>query len=778
MENSSIEISKGLFLNYYKTSSLPVPDQSKEQIQVNHVVVVDCSGSMSYDLPRIREQFKKKIPKLLNKEDTLSIVWFSGKGQFGTLLEAEPVASLVDLNNVNKAIDRWLNPVGMTGFKEPFQEVERLVGRISKNNKGIFSLFFMSDGADNQNSKSEIISAVEKISKLFASATFVEYGYYADRQLLTQMSEKVGGSLIFADNFDSFSPSFDKSISKKHTGNNLRLKCNISVDTIGGFVWYPSYEDLVTHSVEIDTVSIPERVPGFYFLSASPAFTVSPSTASVDANFVDAVYAAISLFSIRMQPKVVLPLLKFVGDVKLINNFSGCFGKQKYSEFMEMSKAFSFNRDLRFENGVNRDLVPNANAFTVLDLLQLLSEDDENKMLLDSGCFVYNKIGRSRDTAPVLSNDEERELHTIQSTIGSIKDVKLLKSATDRMSELLLKAAPTGLKFEKDKYNEGYPIINLTFNEDRPNISVLVRKTGTINLGNIIPNNLKGKIPEHFSTFIFRNYTIVKDGLINVDVLPVRLSESTLQMIKNMVSNGTVPKDLISETIDQSFHLIHLSRLPVINQNMIDSLSAKTFFKEKFDLLKNKAAQKVYSHFLSTLDKTPKSKTFAVLYGEDGANWLKENGITDYSGFSPKTVQAEPTDVYLSKELKTSIKGYSTLPSVEKLAEMIKSNKLNGPANLMKPFYDDVMNFLSSDVYTKASNKDTLLHAYVDGQLNAVAKKVRSGIYKVARMTFSLIVGQVWFSEFSSLDENSMDINIDGLNINFKSELIEAEVKI
>src|SRR5690606_21479341 len=110
---TSYPISTSLFL-----ASVPVPKGSKapkkpEPQPTNHIVIIDCSGSMYGDLPKIREQLKAKLPTLLGEKDTVSIVWFSSRGEFGTLVKGEPVATLADLNDVNKAIDRWLRPVGL-----------------------------------------------------------------------------------------------------------------------------------------------------------------------------------------------------------------------------------------------------------------------------------------------------------------------------------------------------------------------------------------------------------------------------------------------------------------------------------------------------------------------------------------------------------------------------------------------------------------------------------------------------------------------------------------
>ena len=69
----------------------------------HRVFVIDCSGSMSYDLPQLRQELKQRLPILTQPGDLVSLVWFSGKHEFGTLVEALPVKSLTDFVELNKA---------------------------------------------------------------------------------------------------------------------------------------------------------------------------------------------------------------------------------------------------------------------------------------------------------------------------------------------------------------------------------------------------------------------------------------------------------------------------------------------------------------------------------------------------------------------------------------------------------------------------------------------------------------------------------------------------
>src|SRR4051812_7410323 len=166
-------ISKDLFLVNQKHSTDQAPKVAVE-LPTNHFAVIDCSGSMYHDLPRIREQLKRKLPKLLKEQDTISLIWFSGRGEFGTLLEAEPVATLTDLKAVEHAIDRWLKPCGLTGFTEPIQEAGRVVERVAKARPGsVSSLLFLSDGCDNQGTRAGILKVMEEAANGFQCTTIV-----------------------------------------------------------------------------------------------------------------------------------------------------------------------------------------------------------------------------------------------------------------------------------------------------------------------------------------------------------------------------------------------------------------------------------------------------------------------------------------------------------------------------------------------------------------------------------------------------------------------------
>ncbi len=792
MSTTSHQIANSLHL-IRQTVTTKTPAKPVEQ-PTDHIIVVDCSGSMSWDLPKIREQLKKKMPKMLGIKDTISVVWFSGRGQCGTLLEGEPVATLTDLTTVEKAFDRWLNPVGMTGFKDPLEEVVKLSGRLAAKHKdSVQSLFFMTDGADNQCSRQEILKAVGKVATTVTKTTFVEYGHYADRNLLAAMAETAGGTLIYAEGFDRYAPSFEAAMTKKVVGSK-RLEVKIAGDAIAGFAYAIHDGDITTYAIEGGKVTVPGYLQEFWYLSptevgdiGSPAGSTAEVISKValtgisqDSEMLAATYAAVSLFSVRMKSDVVFPLLKALGDVRYIEAFSTCFGKQRYSAFMDDAKAATFDAKLRFNKGRNPNLVPKDDAFTVLDVLRLLASSDENRVLLEHPDFQYSAIGRGRiDAGGLLTVEEQAEIQLLTQQMAGEKDAKKVKGISDKIAAITA-SKPEALKFVGDPIPEGVEISSLTYNEERPNVSLLVSRQGTVDLSARLPEEFKGtktgKIPPQFRTHIFRNYAIIKDGMVNVDKLPVKVGQETYL---KLFEEGVIRKRNPIAQEAEGTCVIDLKALPVINRKMVKEVSAKTLFTKQYQLVKAQAAQKVYNSVKK--EKFPKtSAVFSALYGDAGAAWLKDQGIGD-GGFSPKAVQAESTDVYMGKELKVSLKGLSSLPSYNEVRKTMADpkKKVNLPTSLMIPHIQAVDAFLASDVYRDAADKDKLFSAWLDGQQKAAVLTCRGLIFELAQIKMAVVVGQVWFSEFASLDETIYQISTpEGVEIKCEVQMREIEIRI
>jgi len=763
MTTQNYQISNNLFLSQYVLNQEKV---EPIETSVNHLLIIDCSGSMYNDLPKIRQQLKLKLPTLLAENDTISIIWFSGKDEFGTLIEAEKVSTLKDLSNINKLIDRWLTPNGLTGFKQPLEEVNELVKRITNGN--VFSLFFMSDGCDNQWQQNQIIQAVEDISNKLASATFVEYGYYADRNLLLAMAEKIGGNLIFSENFDKYEPIFEKAIQKKVSGKP-RIKMKLD-NVVNDIVFMIDDQDLIIYKVQDGCVSVPLDSTGFWYLTETAKdfleIDVEEGMAEDNKDIIANLYAALAVFSMKMKSDIVYSILKCLGDVAFIKQFSGCFGKQKYSDFIESCKQAMIGNG-RFVEGRDVNAIPDEDAFTVIELLNALNEDEENKILVDHEFFKYNRIGRATvDANTVLLVEEKKKINDLTNEMNETKDINKIKEIMDQINSVLVnKKKPVVFEINDEEKKNGYSISTLNFSSERPNVSILINKRGTVDISNRVIEKYADTLPKKVKTNIFRNYAIISDGIVNVDVLPARLSKETLKKIPSGVATCHISDEDV-------FYKLDLKKLPIVNRKMVKEVSAQVLCEKEYELIELQAKQKVYNAYKKEL-APKKSAGFSEIYGSDIAEWLKEElGITDYNGFSPKVASVDSGDYYLGKELLVKIKGLSTLPSVKDVKEKMLKGKLTSSALLMVEAIKEVENILSDDSLKSGFEK------WLDEKLEEARKQVKRLLYEISQIKFAVIVGQVWFKEFESLEENLWTLEKEGNKIQCTLELKEVEIKI
>lgn len=711
------KINSELSLSLHK---LPQKSRATEPVPVNYYWVVDISGSMYGQLKQLREHLKQKIFELVKPIDTVTLIAFSGRNECYTLFNNESIVTAADRSQVLKTIDTYLVARGLTGFKQPLQEVLTSISSLSK--KSLVSLFFMTDGYDNQWSDVENLNVCKELAPRLDSATIVEYGWYCNHALLTKMAEVLGASLLFGKELNDYNGLFESYLNQNR---EKRVPVELERAPEFGWVFCLSNDALVVLPSEGKTCLVPESVTEVGYFSLSHSSDVSLSDESV----YSLSWLALSAASQQGKTNLVFDVLKHCGDVALIQTFTNCFSKEDYIGFQAECVKQQLNPQLRYSLGFDRSAIPDENAYTVLDLLEDLSSDDENLFYPYHEQFNYQRIS----------------------------------AATE--------AKEDALKFKIADTAAGYSIGALTWNESRPNVSIQIRVNGYVTLPESRPSNL----PEKFDTFIYRNYTIIKDGIVHTRTLPVSLSLATFALLQG---HGLLKGE---NWASGKVFWLDYSKLPVINRKMVKSVNSDEFFKLVLELSVLKGRQKVLND-LKNKYAPRESTTFKLVYGEESTTWLKENGITDYSGFSPSVQVLKGDDVYVGYELTTAVKGASSLPKVEDVRKTISSGKaLKVSEQLMKGAILDSDKALSSDSILKAKNPEEAAKEWIKKTSQDAVKAVRKVNKRLSQMKFSIVVGHAWFEEFASTPgEASKEVKIDSLDTSatVSASLKEIEVKI
>ena len=744
----NVKITENYYLTTQEVNSNVTVEVAKK---TNHIFVVDVSGSMYYELPKIRTQLKNKLSNLMKEGDTISIVWFSGSRDAGILKEEVEVKSLKTLSDLNDAIDKWLRPVGLTAFLKPLQLVKDLIGRIQSNRPdSVFSMIFLTDGYNNDCPWNEVISTLKSLETDIASSTFVEYGYYADTQKLTQMAGVLGGEKISCDGFDDFEPMFDAKISTSARGGKKTV-VEITDAYLYDFAFSASDGSVLLYNIQDGKIMVGGDVKEIYFFSSNAVGVDAGNTASDTS-----LYAAIYVLSDKLLNDDAEKIFYALGDQHHYQMLVNAFGKQKLNAFKTAIKECVGDVSKRYPvyNGkVQIKPVPD-DAYCLMNLIEDLGDIEGCLFYPNHESFTYNRIGRKKVAVGSTITDADKK------KLAEAKDVAELTKLTAELAE-----KKVDVKFVNSNPERGYPLTDLVWNESRANLSVRIFIEGEV----VLPEN-KFKI-DKVSSFKFNTFTIIKDGIVNVKELPVLFNP---ELHNILVKNG------VGFTMDEEICIIDLTSIPIVNKGMVKAVSAMEFAKQQWELQKLQGEKKVYDYYRKSLfPKT--SKSFVELLGQEAADWLKEVGITDFNGFSPKVTSAEATDFYMSVVLDTKIKGLSSLPKVEDVVAKIKSGaSLKLSEWVMADAIKKYLAQTETDIYQSLSEEQRkgVLEVYLTNKSGMLNKKKRKIMQEIAQIKFSLILSKKWFIEFKSFDENQLALSLDGQDVNFTFDLSEKEEKI
>lgn len=631
------------------------------QSACNHVYVVDVSGSMNNSLHTIRQHLKNIIGVVAQPQDTFSLIYFSGKGQSGVVFESVPVTDLATVTALQQAIDRYITPIGLTGFVDPLSLAMGLDLDASKLNNFIM----LTDGYDNQSNRQDIFARTADLKQKYQSITFLEYGFYADRELLSQMAESVDGIHVFADGVFNYERVIEEAVKGVARVQNVEVKTNKRAKHCV-YIYNGSVRIV---SVDKGVASVPEDVERVYSIVPGDVLAKKLSEEHL---FLVAYYAAKT-----GNNDLVWKCLEALGDVNLFNLYSNAFTKQELSKFEEVAHQAAVDPTQRFLNGKNVGAVPNKNTPTIVDLLYKL-EGADAVLVTDSVDWEYNKTSRG-----TKSSGEELP--------------RFVQSPMSRVS-----------------------LRGLVFNSERPNISIGTTLNGVVEL----PDNEFGL--ERIPSLINRNYTIIKDGIRNMEKLPV--------LINKAVDYSVFPHTLMERHETQDYVVFDLSKIPVVNRQSVQGVRLEEFVAVVESLEVLKADLKVLNAMIKESgESASKIAGLSAQYGEDAAKWLSTVGVRDYGFSKPGGKVDDVTDEYESIQVVYKIKGLSSLPTIAAVNKKVSEKKnLNAGDQLM---FDAIKKFEDCTLGELEASKVGLL------PLKRAAEAI------VSSMVYALVLGRQWFSD-------------------------------
>ena len=702
---SFVKVNDNLFVT---EQSVKNDNVVEKRAPVNHIWIYDRSGSMYGMLRELTNQLitlSRQIPV----GDTLSIGWFSGRGDHNFILKGFKISDEADYTVLENAIRNNSTTVGLTCFSEILEDADTVIEDL-KVFSDTFSLHFFTDGYPNEDTSQQIFNAVSKINGKISSSMLVGYGYYYHKELMTAMAEKLGAMLIHSSMIPEYTESITRLVELSGSASP-RQDVLLSVDNpLAVFTITDQGVVLASVNEETGMVSVApqgERTSVFSVSTTAPSGDneIPMDQIADDSEMMEALYAASLVLTQKMKTDVALEIMGAVGDKNLIDGVTNAFTIDEYGAVESKLEKAIKDTSVRFEDGKDTNYLPPDDAFCVFDVVTKLMDDENASFYPYHKGFVYNKVSK-----PTATNDEYA-------------------------------------KFVPED-NAACKMDDLVWHKNRLNLSVRAIINGSIDLRDkegVSANDVG--LAENFPVFVYRNYTFIKDGITNVKKVFVSTSPETKQYF---VDKGIVIDD------EGDVYGLDLTGIPTINRAMAkENASAKNlcrWIKRDMEINGELKALKNYlkEEFASA------SSYDTPLLNEKQKEFLVANGVDIDKGgvYNPKVDSVDSMDMYIAKKFDIKIKGLSSIPAVKKVAEKLESGKkLTLSESVVEvgiSKYEDYKNGESDEDMRKLwLNKQI-------AKLKGEQKGLRGGIQKTK---FSILLAKRWFEEFTSRDENEIEVD-------------------
>lgn len=429
-----------------------------------------------------------------------------------------------------------------------------------------------------------------------------------------------------------------------------------------------------------------------------------------------------SLLAANQQAKdgIAIDALLATGDKRIISALYNAFTYDEYGKAEAMIKEAIFDKSKRFVDGKDKKFLPDENAFCLVDLIDILSQDSGNVWYPSYPGWEYERI--------------------------SVKTEQ--KSDTPKFVSNMYQAASFS---------------DIVWNKEKLNLSVKVTFTGHVALDE---ESAKLGLVENYPCVIFRNFSFVKDGNINVRKIYVSLTDDTMKQISDKVK---------MEKVDDGTWLLYLDSIPVMNRKLSkQKISIKEFCKYTFDEMELENKFSMYNFLLKNYKKeSEETKDDGSKKLDDKqSEYLKKFHISN-GVFSPPTFAHELVDFYTAKVFGIKVSGFSSKPSMPEVVKKVETGKKPTPreetaASVYTESIETFQSFTNDD-------DNELKIKFLEKEIESVKKSLKKLRSDLQRKKFTLLLSKGWFEEFDERKE-SYEYDMDGKN--FIIEIKEVTVGI
>lgn len=669
----------------YTIGTKNVRDRATKKLEtgsVHHINLFDRSGSMYREIDDVIDQAQILFSQI-RPQDFWSVIWFSGEGDYATLLKGAQYN-----DKLSKVLDSLRSIRGTTCFSESIVESGRIIDELSTiADKVVITLF--TDGcpvvANPVREMNLCRDLVDGMRKKIVAFNCIGFGNYYNREFMQSLADQSEqGQYVHISRIQEFEPVYRATAERSRDLS----QCVVSLTAPGADILYQSGEYTLLKSEELDlnqlnlddnliTVLAPESSLGNHTLTIDENNTPSSATGehvvlfkttgiSVrETPFDDLTFAkakmpftpsseflygyAAALYAGKKTKQARSIVVRDLGDKTLADAMNASFTYTELGETARLLNEAIGNPGARNMGTCDASYIPDPNAICVMDVLAVLA--DSQSLYVP---FAYRSSTEGFTPAQFSARDLLQPYKRVREKTIDSQDI-----------------------FESDRDELQVRCDDLVYAEDRPNVSLRFTIPGYVTL-NARATSRVG-LPEEYPAKRYQVHTFIKDGNLNVNNAEFIMDMATY----NYMVLQKVPMTVLS--LEEGRAIIHLDKMPVINEKMMNyvtldltSLSAIVRKQTNNEALQKALKERIKAHKQMMGVAAELSEDFSTL-SEDQVQVLLDHGIDKrsvYGGISRERVERpENADFYMVREISLYVAGISSLPSVASVVKKLDEKK-------------------------------------------------------------------------------------------------------
>ncbi len=419
--------------------------------KINHILLLDVSGSMQGVIAQLKKDAKAFIQKL-SVDEYVTVIIFSGHGQASII--AGPTATTEEGKGIVLALmEKHVRILGTTVFSEP---LDRALETATSLPGFIHSTSLFTDGCAVPTKWSEVeerrksLEVAAKLGKFGALLSTIGYGNWYDAKFLSELVDAAGGAGIErhvneVEDFATVVASI-RDIVRSTAFVDLELSAEAGGASIGAAIRVTPQVRRVDAQGKVTLRGLHKGTTDLYIeLTSAKALYLTASVRGKktelkvttdmlsDAEATDFVRAQAAHAAATGDTGAAAEMLAQTGDDGLADLIGNAYSDREQREAGDMARQFFADRKF-----IGAGLKPTGPSHNILNILRSLIEDERNAVYLPSG--AYKRGGVLTADPRIIHDPSSRSLRVVgykseasrlNFSMQTLKDVKVLPESGD-----------------------------------------------------------------------------------------------------------------------------------------------------------------------------------------------------------------------------------------------------------------------------------------------------------------------------------------------------------